>query len=41
MITINEGITKINAFIVLWNFNTHLKQFRNTLFEYLDFIKQP
>ncbi len=31
MIIVNESIIKINASWVEWNFNTHFKQFYNTL----------
>jgi hypothetical protein len=41
MVIVNEGIAKINAFRVEWNFNTLLKQFCNTLFKGINFINPP
>jgi hypothetical protein len=41
MIIVNEGIAKINAFKVEWNFNTILKQFGNTFFKWTNFTNSP
>ncbi len=41
MVIVSESIAKINAFRVEWNFNTLLKQFCNTLFEWKIFINPP
>jgi hypothetical protein len=38
MIIVNEGIVKINAFKVEWNFNTLSKQFCNIFFKWINFI---
>ncbi len=37
----DEGIVKINAFKVEWNFDTFFKQFYNINIKWINFINPP